>query len=50
KSGSWFSYEGNQLAQGREAVKTLLRDNPELLDTLEGQIRAQIQNATTTKQ
>ncbi len=50
KSGSWFSYEGNQLAQGREAVKTLLRDNPELLDTLEGRIRAQIQNATTTKQ
>ncbi len=50
KSGSWFSYEGNQLAQGREAVKALLQDHPELLDTLEGQIRAQIQNSTTTKQ
>lgn len=50
KSGSWFSYEGNQLAQGREAVKALLQDNPELLDTLGGQIRAQIQSATTGKQ
>jgi len=50
KSGSWFSYEGNQLAQGRDTVKTLLQDNPELLDTLEGQIRAQIQTATTNKQ
>jgi recombination protein RecA len=48
KSGSWFSYEGNQLAQGRDAVKTLLQDNPELLDTLETQIRAQIQNTSTT--
>lgn len=50
KSGSWFSYGGNQLGQGRDAVKTLLKDNPELLDTLEGQIRAHIQDATTTKQ
>jgi recombination protein RecA len=48
KSGSWFSYEGNQLAQGREAVKTLLQDHPELLDTLENQIRAQIHNTSTT--
>ena len=48
KSGSWFSYEGNQLAQGRDAVKTLLQDNPELLDTLETLIRAQIQNTSTT--
>ena len=50
KSGSWFSYEDNKLAQGRDAVKTVLQDNPELLDTLEGQIRAQIQNATSAKQ
>ena len=42
KSGSWFSYDGNKLAQGREAVKTLLQDNPELLDTLERQIRTKI--------
>lgn len=50
KSGSWFSYEGNNLAQGRDSVKTLLKDNPELLDTLERQINAQIQNASTTTQ
>jgi recombination protein RecA len=50
KSGSWFSYEDNKLAQGRDAVKTVLQDNPELLDTLEGQILAQIQNATSAKQ
>jgi len=38
KSGSWFSYDGNRLAQGREAVKNLLRDNPELCDELEAKI------------
>lgn len=44
KSGSWFSYEGNKLAQGRDAVKVVLKDNPELLETIEKQIRAKIQN------
>ncbi|MBO5538568.1 MAG: recombinase RecA [Prevotella sp.] len=39
KSGSWFSYQGSKLAQGRDAVKTLLRDNPELCDELETQIK-----------
>ena len=39
KSGSWFSYGESKLAQGREGVKTLLRDNPELSDELEAQIR-----------
>ncbi|MBP5189707.1 MAG: recombinase RecA [Bacteroidales bacterium] len=39
KSGSWFSYGESKLAQGREAVKQLLRDNPELSDELEAQIR-----------
>ena len=38
KSGSWFSYKGSKLAQGRDAVKTLLRDNPELCDELSDQI------------
>ena len=42
KAGSWFSYGGNKLAQGRDAVKALLQDNPELLDTLQGLIHAQI--------
>ncbi len=38
KSGSWFSYEGSKLAQGRDATKALLRDNPELCDELEAKI------------
>src|SRR5215467_5939709 len=41
KSGSWFSYDTNKLGQGREAVKTLLQDNPELAAELEAKIRAQ---------
>jgi recombination protein RecA len=47
KSGSWFSYGDNKLAQGRDAVKALLQDNPDLFDTLENQIRAQIQQVTS---
>ncbi|MBQ7063110.1 MAG: recombinase RecA [Bacteroidales bacterium] len=39
KSGSWFSYGEMKLAQGREGVKSLLRDNPELCEELESQIR-----------
>ncbi|MBQ1409476.1 MAG: recombinase RecA [Bacteroidales bacterium] len=39
KSGSWFSYGDSKLAQGREGVKALLRDNPELTEELESQIR-----------
>ncbi|MBR3828706.1 MAG: recombinase RecA [Bacteroidales bacterium] len=39
KSGSWFSYGESKLAQGREAVKMLLRDDPELSDELESNIR-----------
>lgn len=42
KSGSWFSYETNKLGQGREAVKTLLQDNPELANEIEAKIRAKI--------
>lgn len=39
KSGSWFAYDGTKLGQGREAVKKLLEDNPELTDELEKKIR-----------
>jgi recombination protein RecA len=39
KSGSWFSYGDTKLGQGREAVRTLLMDNPELADELQGKIR-----------
>ena len=42
KSGSWFSYNGDKLGQGREAVKTLLQDNPQLADELETKIREKI--------
>ena len=42
KSGSWFSYEGNKLGQGRDAVKQLLADNPELSDEIESKIRAKV--------
>ena len=38
KSGSWFSYNGSKLAQGRDATKALLKDNPELCEELEGLI------------
>ncbi|MDE6012050.1 MAG: recombinase RecA [Prevotella sp.] len=38
KSGSWFSYEGSKLAQGRDATKQLLKDNPELCEELEAKI------------
>jgi recombination protein RecA len=38
KSGSWFSYGGSKLAQGRDAVKALLKDNPELCEELETKI------------
>ena len=39
KSGSWFSYNGSKLAQGRDAVKQVLNDNPELMEELEEKIR-----------
>ena len=42
KSGSWFSYDTTKLGQGRDAVKQLLVDNPELANELEGKIRAKI--------
>jgi recombination protein RecA len=45
KSGSWFSYESNKLGQGRDAVKQLLLDNPEMSAEIEGKIRAKIAEA-----
>lgn len=39
KSGSWFSYGDTKLGQGRDAVKSLLLDNPELFEELDGKIR-----------
>ena len=45
KSGSWFSYGDTKLGQGRDAVKRLLVDNPELADELEGKIKEALKNA-----
>lgn len=42
KSGSWFSYDSNKLGQGRDTVKQLLQDNPELAAELETKIRAKV--------
>jgi len=42
KSGSWFSYDSNKLGQGRDAVKRLLHDNPELASEIEIKIRAKL--------
>ena len=40
KSGSWFSYGDTKLGQGRDGVKQILLDNPDLMDELEAKIRA----------
>ncbi|MCL7989017.1 recombinase RecA [Sphingobacterium sp. lm-10] len=42
KSGSWFSYGDTKLGQGRDAVRNLLMDNPDLMDELEAKIRAEV--------
>ncbi|MBR1935952.1 MAG: recombinase RecA [Muribaculaceae bacterium] len=45
KSGSWFSYEGTKLGQGRDAAKALIADNPELADELETKIFAAMRDS-----
>jgi len=42
KSGSWYSYDGNKIGQGRENVKQFLLDNPEVADIVEQKIREQL--------
>ena len=42
KSGSWFSYNGSKLGQGRDAAKALLKDNPELAEEIEAKVREAI--------
>jgi recombination protein RecA len=44
KSGSWFSYGETKLGQGRDAVKALIQDNPELAEELETKIKEAINN------
>mgnify|MGYP000492038788 CR=1 FL=1 len=45
KSGSWYSYDGTKLGQGRDAVKQLLKDNPEVSESIEVQIREKLNSA-----
>ena len=45
KSGSWFSYEGTRIAQGREKLKAVLKDNPEMTDEIEAKIAEKLQKA-----
>ena len=47
KSGSWFSYDGNKLGQGRDTVKALLSDNEELANVIEGKIRTKLTEMQT---
>ncbi|WP_044206081.1 recombinase RecA [Flammeovirga sp. OC4] len=42
KAGSWFSYSGSKLGQGRETVKELIKNNPELMEELEEKIKVQV--------
>jgi recombination protein RecA len=42
KSGSWFSYKAEKLGQGRDSVKTILEDNPELMSELETKIKEKL--------
>lgn len=49
KAGSWFSYDGNKLGQGRDAVKQLIEDNPELMEELEAKIKATIKGENLDK-
>jgi recombination protein RecA len=43
KSGSWYAYDTNKLGQGRDAVKQLLLDNPEMAAEIEAKIKAKIE-------
>ena len=42
KSGAWFTYDGDQLGQGRENSRNFLRDNPELAREIEEKVKAQL--------
>jgi recombination protein RecA len=42
KSGSWFSYNSDKLGQGRESVKQLMLDNPEMATEIENKIREKV--------
>lgn len=49
KSGSWFSYGDTKLGQGRDSVKQLIEDNPELMEELEDKIKSILKDEATAK-
>lgn len=49
KSGSWFSYDGNKIAQGRDAAKRVIEDNPELAEELEAKIMDALKDAESSR-
>ena len=50
KSGSWYSFDGTKIGQGREAAKKMLDDNPELREELEARIYAALKGETQTEE
>ena len=48
KSGSWYSYNGDKLGQGRDSVRQLIIDNPEMANEIEAKIREKLKEAQTT--
>ena len=48
KSGTWFSYSGERLGQGREKVKLFLRQNPEIFSTIDARVRAELGMTSAT--
>ncbi|MEQ6121065.1 recombinase RecA [Reichenbachiella sp. MALMAid0571] len=50
KAGSWFSYKGNKLGQGRDTIKALIADNPELMEELEATIKRKIHGIEPEKE
>ena len=49
KSGSWFSYNGSKLAQGRDAVKSVLQDNPELTEEITAKVMEKLTSGEATR-
>ena len=50
KTGSWYSYSGQRLGQGKDNVRQMLKDNAALADEVEEKIRAKLMPAVTEKQ
>lgn len=50
KSGAWYTYEGDQLGQGKENVRNFLRDNPDLADEIEKRIKEKLGVGVPKKQ